>query len=377
MKSKYGSLMIIGLATCLMWTSALAAPQYKAIDVGLLPGMTYTLPTDFNDKGIVIGLSGAEGRPPSGFVWKRGVGMKAIKGVIQYAINDRQVVGYRPWGDLAGYLIAERDKKPVYFLDNTWAGARVDYIAQINDVGQVLGSSYPRPDVDSVTSPWLWSPDSGVSEILPSRGGISYYPSKMNNLGQIVGRASSLCTDHAFIYNYYKKEVEFLGPGFRPGRLPRRCSITNAAKDINDAGQVVGFGNLPQDKDVVLPFIWTAADGIQPLSGLNDPRMTDLIPNSVNEAGQVVGSWILDGLPPRYFYFYWDKDSGVIDLQSLLDPTDPLTSRITLSARLHNSLNDNMLKINNRGEIMAMGFYNADPPNSPDRTFVLIPTNAR
>jgi hypothetical protein len=170
--------------------------------------------------------------------------------------------------------------------------------------------------------------------------------------------------------------LTFLGPGFLPGRLPDRCTIRNAAKAINDAGQVVGYGNLPQDKEVVLPFIWTAADGIQPLSGLNDPRMTELIPNSINEAGQVVGSWVLDDLPPRYYYFYWDKDSGAVDLQSLLDPTDPLTSKITLYASGHYSVNNNTLKINNRGEILVTGYYTAQSPSSPNRAFVLVPTES-
>jgi uncharacterized membrane protein len=375
MKSKYGSLTIIGLAMCSMWGVAFAAPQYRAIDVGLLPGMTYTKPAHFNDEGVVIGQSGTEGRPPRSFVWTRETGMTPVGALIQYAINDTQVVGYRTRTGAIGYTVASRNKKPIYFLENTWA-ERAYYIAQINSTGQILGSSFEEAGSDAYTSPWLWSPESGLTEILPRRDAIDYYPAKMNNVGQIVGRANSLCTEHAFIYDYNTKNTTFLGPGFLPGRLPDRCTIRNAAKAINDAGQVVGYGNLPQDKEVVLPFIWTAADGIQPLSGLNDPRMTELIPNSINEAGQVVGSWVLDDLPPRYYYFYWDKDSGAVDLQSLLDPTDPLTSKITLYASGHYSVNNNTLKINSRGEILVTGYYTAQSPSSPNRAFVLVPTES-
>jgi hypothetical protein len=365
----------VALTACFSLCAAVAygAPVYRIIDVGVLPDRTSTRPFDMNDRGEVVGVSDGGLGTPLNFIWTQAHGIRPIDlsprlyPYFPIRLNNRgEVVFFLNSPDLQEYYVAERDKKAIPFLAGTWAKEDVHFIAQINEAGQILGHSYIYAGNGI---PWLWSMETGLSKPIEFFQKLTeFVPYRMNDLGQVVGTAFYKfgCSSRAVVYDDRTKEVRYLGPGARPGDPDPPCGLYGVATDINNAGQVVGWGNLRDDGDRILPFIWTAEDGMTVLPGGANIRKAELQPASINEAGQVVGTYreFITSVP--YKYFYWDKETPVTHLRDLVDPNDPLRSQIVLLAGARPI-------INNRGEILVQGAYRPVLAAEPNRTFVLVP----
>ena len=81
---------------------------------------------------------------------------------------------------------------------------------------------------------------------------------------------------------------------------------------INDAGQVVGYSQLREDRATHV-FSWTAVGGMRDLGTLGGSFSTA---DAVSDSGQVVGqSSVID--EAVYHAFSWTEAGGMVDLGSL------------------------------------------------------------
>jgi hypothetical protein len=359
------------LVAALAGGPAAAAPLFRVVDIGILPGQITTWPVDLNDQGVVLAYSGGNVAAQD-FFWTVDDGVRLVEEVSTYVINSRgQLVGYRSPPKRPGYVVMQSGAKPTYFLEGTWA-TDADEIAQINDRGEILGRSITGGSGSTSGSPWVWSPDVGLSKIVDGYSGVEYIAQHFNNVGQVAGYAFDDCSTRAFVYDRRSKKMNYLGPGDWPGP-DNGCGLYNRANAVNDAGQVIGWENSKSNLGKYRGFIWTEAEGRKILSGSDDDPHINLVqPISINSSSQIVGTYQLHQKNSRR-YFYWDAQSGFIDLNDLLDPDDPLSSQVVLRTYEEYATVMKIPKINNKGQIVVKGDYKPVPSNGPLHTFLLTP----
>src|SRR4030095_1740562 len=103
-------------------------------------------------------------------------------------------------------------------------------------------------------------------------------PCKLNNLGDIAGRASSMVKGEprATVWNrsnFRSKHVGALAGG-----------DYSSAFDINDAGEVAGVSNTGS---AIVPFIWSSRSGLNRIPLLPGDRCGQAV--AINKYGHVVG----------------------------------------------------------------------------------------
>lgn len=173
----------------------------------------------------------------------------------------------------------------------------------------------------------------GLDDPLHTRQGVSEAYA-INNLGHAGGSASPAqgCCRTAILMDR-KGRVTQLGTLASPGGDDNSMVFA-----LNDADEAVGSSDVD---GAARAFYWSAATGMLPLQvgpGADDwSHALD-----INRQGQVVGNF---GRGTRASSFYWDAEHGAVDLQTLLDPTDPLTSRTRIA--------ETSARINDRGDIVV------------------------
>jgi probable HAF family extracellular repeat protein len=307
-------------ARAVLWTHG------KVMNLGTLGGAT-SFATGINDSGLVIGASanavpdplsmfgfGTETRT---FVWKNGQ--------------------MRDIGTLGG-----PDAAP-------WAGP--------NNRGQVSGSSYTSSTVNADTGsptihPFLW--EDGTMADLGSLGGTLAFGEGVNERGEVIG-ISTLAGNiagangqpifHPFIWRHgCIRDLGTLG------------GDNGDVSWINDAGQVVGVADLP-GSETHDAFLWERGRMVD-LGNLGQTSRA----SAINSRGQVVGSSKTnDG---QFHAFLWNKGTPMIDLNVFVPEGADL------------QLLTDALNINDRGEIMGLGFPPGIPTDNIDfgaHVFLLVP----
>lgn len=180
---------VIGALTLFLSLAAAAQAQtYVVSQVVSVPGTTYRA-YDFNNGAQVVGYGGSGGGGPS----------------VPFV---SQANGLNPQ-----FLSS---------FENAYAHA-------INDTGDVVGS---YKDQLGTSHAYLSSAQGTITEIGPQPGVTNYRGLGINNIGQVVGTASSNGIQHAFVTGAH-------GLGFTD--LGTLGGNTATAYDINDSGQVVGY----------------------------------------------------------------------------------------------------------------------------------------
>jgi probable HAF family extracellular repeat protein len=128
-------------------------------------------------------------------------------------------------------------------------------------------------------------------------------PSKLNNLGDIVGRKASSgeATPRATLWGHSRARAKYLGV-FSGGDY-------SSATGINDLGEIVGVSNT---ETAILPFVWTEKSGLQRLPLLPSDNCGQAI--AINKYGHVV--YYSSG-PNGYRTVLWNRKTGLCNLGPL------------------------------------------------------------
>ncbi len=127
----------------------------------------------------------------------------------------------------------------------------------------------------------------------------SQVPCKLNNLGDIAGRKSTVeGAPRATTWNVFRSNSKLLG-ALSGGDY-------SSASDINDAGEVAGVSNTGK---AIVPFIWTAAGGLRRVPLLAGNSCGQAI--AINKYGHVVG---YSSGPNGGRAFLWARTGGVRNL---------------------------------------------------------------
>ncbi len=128
----------------------------------------------------------------------------------------------------------------------------------------------------------------------------SQVPSKLNNLGDIVGRAASAAEGgtRATIWNRSRSNSKHLG-ALSGGDY-------SSASDINDAGEVAGVSNTGK---AIVPFVWTATSGLRRIPLLPGDSCGQAI--GINKYGHIAG---YSSGPNGARAFLWARKTGVRNL---------------------------------------------------------------
>lgn len=150
----------------------------------------------------------------------------------------------------------------------------------LNDAGQVVGFFSP----DNANHAFVWSKDSGMTDLGTLPGGSYSIANDINDVGQVVGRSGSTKGERAFLWS---KSSGMTNLGTLGG--------SSAATAINNAGQVVGSSNLGLTDDSPPPtsraFLWSQSTGMTNLGTLSGEDLGNYsFGSDINDAGQVVGT---------------------------------------------------------------------------------------
>jgi uncharacterized membrane protein len=221
----------------------------QVIDLGTLPGGTYSQAHAINEQGWIVGRWGntVTGIPTSreGFVWQDGV-MHGLADDLETPASDAQ---------------------------------------DINASGQVTGWTGSSLLQDG--NPYIWQ-DGVATSLSVIDGGYESHGSAINDQGDVVGSGRRINPENG--------EVEVRGFIWRDGELTEIPPLSGfsrcACSDINDARQVIGncwyFGGNP---NIQRSFIWQ--NGVTTdLNDLIDPDLGILVSNvdAVSNSGRITGA---------------------------------------------------------------------------------------
>lgn len=212
-------------------------------DLGTLPKLSYdsesySQATNINNLGQVVGQSNNEA-----FVWDRDTGMKSLcRGRFQEGTCfDRTSIAYSI--NNQGQIVGSAGSTPSSVGATLWEnGTQIRlgnyetfYIAyDNNDAGQIVG----RAGYGASEAALL---DNGT--LIPISGGYRSLANAINARGQIVGWSSAFSTEEAYL------ERAALWEDNSIRNLNNFISadsgwILEEAIDINDAGQIIGYGKF-------------------------------------------------------------------------------------------------------------------------------------
>ncbi len=176
----------------------------------------------------------------------------------------------------------------------------------VNIHGVAVGS-----DSSSPGKPAVWTTPQTLRLLI--RAPRDSYATAVNDSGMIVG--CPIPTTHPHLHGFRwtpgvgVQELDDLPDG----------DDHDCANDVNNSGQIVGFGSSAIGKRAVL---WDADGTSHDLGDLPGATSdTEYWANRVNNFGDVVGSTITS---PTSVYWIWTSGTGMLPIDSLIDPNDPL-----------------------------------------------------
>ena len=216
-------------------------PSEGMTDLGVLSGKTKRWAYGINDHGQVVGASASIGdtRPflsdSINGIQDLGLLPGTLQGIAGDINNNGEVVGSCTgipflWDDVKGLQVLE-----------TIAGTDSIAIA-INDRGQIAGNSYTA---EGFIHACLWDESHRVHDLGTLPGRETSTALGINNYGDVVGSSMEWpqSDQHAFLWT--DGAMNDLN-NFLP---PDSGWELVVAKDINDAGQIVGWGRVDLDGD--------------------------------------------------------------------------------------------------------------------------------
>jgi probable HAF family extracellular repeat protein len=311
----------------------------QVVELGLLPGMTWSEGFNLNEAGDVVGISGNDDGIYHGFFVKTR-GPQAFQMIDLGTFGDVYSAGeeVNNSGLVVGW--AETESKLYAFAWSPYLKAKVDlgalpghahsFARAVCDIGLIAGVS-----ISSDFSNWkpvVWTPDqSGKTWTIHELNteGLEQVTEwscwAVKNAGQIVadGWDTVELKQQPVVWNSVEGRKEW-----KPTKLETPSDYpSGGAGDINERGEVVGWVAV-QDFTLALPALW------QPASPRQGPWKLNIIPtlaepaigfsniDEINDAGDMVGAsvdntgatcavrWNLSDLSTIYLFGYRGEPEG-------------------------------------------------------------------
>ena len=286
-----------------LWAPPAVAQQI--IDLGTLPGSTWSYALGVNSKGQVAGTANWDNGIAHAFLYSEGylTDLGVLPGDDQStatAINDLgEVVG--------GSGSADGSIQHAFFfsagtMSTLWAveGYPYSQATAINNIGQIAGFS-SNPDL-AISQAVLY--DHGSVTLLPALPtypyGVAY---AINSKGRIAGE-TNYGSGHTHAFLYADGAMQDLG-------VPNPSYYGTRGFGINDSGQVTGYAFA--SNNVWSPFLYSGGT-MTDLGTL--PGFSQGVATAINNSGQVVGYL----LPPKHVgaHAFVCANGVMTDLNSLL-----------------------------------------------------------
>jgi len=312
-KSKFVAMLSLFSFLTLLAPWGWCQQQGKPIDLGTLPGGSWSEAWGINGNGDVVGMAGnADGNTRPFFVATRGPkafqmldlgtfgGERTDAWVMSMDINNSGlVVGHAPTATGEVRPWAWSKSMPMTDL-GTLPGHTHGAASGVNDLGLVVGWSGLALDDDCsswVATAWLLEPLSNSWKINALEKGsfgsnfLCWEAMKTNRLGQIVGNAidMSFWGYSAFLWN------PLPGGGWKVAKLDGVPGYAmTMAHGINGRGEISGHV-IAEDWSLSLAVVWrpTSPDRttyqVQVLPSLTDPPQGWAVAESINDVGDAVG----------------------------------------------------------------------------------------
>lgn len=324
------------------------AIPYTITDLGTLGSSTIftaeSMAHGINNLGQVIGeASLITTLQKHAFLWDSTGGMRdlgTLGGLVSsaHASNDLgQVVG-ESWLDTPGQLnIRAFLWDSVNGMQNLGSFGGHSFAYGINNLGQVVGASQETPG-GNFSHAFLWDSINGmqnINDLIPPNSGWDLQEAlDINDRGQIVGwgfiKIGQVVQSHTFLWDP-TNGIQDLG------------AFGTFFVSINNNGQVTGMD------DFKIAYLWDSVNGKQSLGTLGGYSFS----RDINELGQVVGRSFDNG--QRAFLY---SDSTLIKLNDLIGIPDNGSSWVLEDA----------YGINNSGQIVGWGAI-----NSGNHAFIMTP----
>lgn len=319
-------------------------PVFEIIDLGTLPGGSTSHAVALNNRGQVAGWDGYAGSPffQVAWIWQEGVisalamPMKGLTSNVR-DINDwgqmigqtKQLIGDHQSSDDGslkalhvgqfGTMLGNKGNAP--FLPFLVRDERAEFFGHsepgrvllqaINNKGHVLGwlDTFYQDEPDrpprKTRKSFLWR-EGQFTEIAAADSG-KFQAYGLNDLGQVVGRATSPDGEHGFhAWLWHDGQLTALGTlgGY---------SIPQA---INASGQIVGVSQSDEDgeENPVHGFLWENGTMIN-LDGTSEVQESR--PLAINRHGQIVGQSNTED--DQTYGFLW-HDGQMHNLNELVAP---------------------------------------------------------
>ncbi|MSR61584.1 MAG: hypothetical protein EXS08_03930 [Planctomycetes bacterium] len=228
------------------------------------------------------------------------------------------------WGEMGladtGFVVSSFQDAAGHFVGFRWTpGARgapsslslldpppgvawVDYTAaDVNNSGAVIGLFGQTGGGFGLSRGYVWK--DGAAKELFTPLGFSAFPVAINDAGAIVGHAGGR-------------------PGGTPGAVfwtpdlvPSFVADLDAARDLNERGQVVGY-RMEGATPVAHGYLWDGTS-LTALGSLDPNGRGDVIPYAIDAQGRVVGSSEIRGVEHA---FLWTAATGMQELAGLPNP---------------------------------------------------------
>lgn len=303
------TLLVVAISlTSVPIPSTAQAPSYIVTDLGVLGGLE-SKAFDVNDSARVVGESTTAAEPTfkRPFVWETGT----LTDLANFGGNTGAAFSVNRCGLAVGAAdTATGESHPFIWSDivgktdlGTLDGGSFAIALDINNANQVVGQSEIGGPGVLQDRAFVWDGTSGMRAIA-TLGGSSNAARAINDRGQIVGFSTTASGEtHAFLLSK--------GTLINIPTLGGRIGVAN---EINNLGQVVGFSTLSVGP-LNPPFHAFLRDpGADPLD-IGTLGGNFSIAFDINDATEIVGT--SEVTPGVHHAFIYTHSAGMVDLNSL------------------------------------------------------------
>ena len=289
---------VVAVAVLLAAVPAIARAPYDVIDLGTLGG-AWSSAVDINEGGVITGYAATSMSVKHAVFWDEDGHIVDLGVPDGFTISSAGAVN-----DAGQMLVSASDGNGTVYQqylveDGIWTpieevvGLVSFGAADINNAGQIIGTSSTYPSSEPFPVALLW--EDGSWTVLGTLGGDTS-PGEINEVGQVVGSSQLIVPDGAWSPRAFLWEDDVMTDLGVIGD-----DFASSARDINDYGDIVGVSTesigpigYQHDRAVVWP---AGVPGPIELGHTPDSNRTcggSTYPSNaaaaVNNHGQVVGS---------------------------------------------------------------------------------------